>query len=222
MHVIPLIFGLMPREAIYRRRRDVQIKPIVRRHLSEIGVFGNDEELVAIIKEIADQLFFTSGPRPVRKKTRVVDLRTTDSREYTRLRELQNNRCKICGRPLMDVAEHLDHKIPFRLVGDTPKSQNWQLLCDECNVGKASWFSGLQPPVVQNWIYGSLDDQDQQNTSFHSDVGLTLRYAVLVNKGKCEYSKCQRGPSSTELIVRTNCSTALPVFDHLAVFCLDH
>ena len=43
MKVVPLVFGLMPKSAIFREHKDQQIKPQIREHLNSIGFTSIDE-----------------------------------------------------------------------------------------------------------------------------------------------------------------------------------
>lgn len=223
MAIVPLVFGLMPVGAVHRRNRDVAVKPLILDHLDALGVDPQDETLVSILKEIADQLHLTSGLKPVRRKMRVSDLRMTRSRDYQRLRTVQANRCCICGVPLKDAEEHLDHKLPFRLLGDIASGLNWQLLCDDCNIGKSSWLSALQPTVAQNWLYGDLD-MESTKPELLGDyrLGLTARFSVFAQRKSCGHSGCSRTAKNSQLKLRLRFSSALPVVDHFEVRCLEH
>lgn len=50
------------------------------------------------------------------------------------LLEQQSHRCAICGRDI-DIHAHLDHIVPFKLVGDE-LDNNLQMLCSGCNQRK--------------------------------------------------------------------------------------
>ena len=55
------------------------------------------------------------------------------------LKAKQDGRCLSCGEPLGDDWSkiHVDHIIPFKLVGDE-LPDNYQLLCDICNECKSA------------------------------------------------------------------------------------
>ncbi len=223
MEVVPLVFGLMPRSAIYRERKDQQIKPEIREHLISLGFDSIDEELVSVIKGISDQYYFSSGKRPLRKKFTISDIRMGYRRDYYRLRDIQNNRCGICGVKLSDSEEHLDHKIPFRLVGDIPTGVNWQLLCSTCNMGKSSYLSALQPVSSQNWIYGlSLDDPSKPLNVTDTQWGYTVRFSILVQKKVCSIAGCRNDALSSKLSIKISNNSGLPVIDNFSIFCEDH
>jgi hypothetical protein len=223
MEVIPLVFGLMPKNALYREKKDQRIKPLVRDHLCSIGFKSIDEELVAVIKEVSDQYYYTAGKRPLRTKLSISDIRMGYRRDYIKLRESQNNRCKICGINLSDSEEHLDHKIPFRLIGDIPGGINWQLLCNKCNTGKSSYLSALQPLVSQNWIYGTINEE-VSNPDDLSDTqwGYTVRYSILAQKKKCEFEDCSCNTNNSKLSLRIKNPSGLPIIDNLIVLCENH
>ena len=48
----------------------------------------------------------------------------------------QKGRCAVCGEPL-DTNSHVDHIIPWSLVGDE-LSSNYQYLCESCNESKSA------------------------------------------------------------------------------------
>lgn len=223
LEIIPLVFGLMPKSALYREKKDQRIKPLVRDHLCSIGFKSIDEELVAVIKEISDQYYYSGGQRPLRSKLSISDIRMGYRRDYNKLRESQNNRCKICGVKLSDSEEHLDHKIPFRLIGDIPGGINWQLLCNKCNTGKSSYLSALQPLVSQNWIYGSLTDETT-NPEDASDTqwGYAVRYSNLSQKKMCEHEGCQSNTFNSKLSLKIKNISGLPIIDNLIVLCEKH
>jgi hypothetical protein len=223
MEVVPLVFGLMPKSAIFRERKDQQIKPQIREHLISIGFKSIDEELVSVIKGISDQYYFSGGKRPLRKKLSISDIRMGYRRDYYRLRDIQNNRCRICGVKLSDSEEHLDHKIPFRLIGDVPTGVNWQLLCGTCNMGKSSYLSALQPISSQNWIYGfSLDDPSKSLNVTDSQWGYTVRFSILMQKKMCCIAGCKNTSLVSKLSIKISNNTGLPVIDNFSIFCEDH
>lgn len=223
MRVVPHVFGLIPRRAIFRSSRDLMIKPLIRDHLASIGVDSGDEMLVSVIKEVADQYVLTARPNAVRRKMTVADLRARYGREYWAIRSAQGHRCGVCGVSLEDRDEHLDHRIPFRLVGDVSDGANWQLLCEVCNSGKWSWFSALQPAVAHNWIYGDLDQEGLGGEG--AVVGKnksTLRFCVLAQRRSCEILGCGAGVRERRLRVVMRHPLGLPVVDNLMVVCDAH
>ncbi len=46
----------------------------------------------------------------------------------------QNYKCAICGNDI-DLHAHVDHRVPFKYVGDELKD-NYQMLCTTCNLKK--------------------------------------------------------------------------------------
>jgi hypothetical protein len=223
MLVVPLVFGLVPKQAIHRQSRDTLIKPVIREHLKAIGHGADDERLVSVIKEIGDQFFLSAAPNAIRRKMSVADVRAKYPRQYRSMRANQNHRCRICGVSLRDNEEQLDHRIPYRLVGDVPDGSNWQLLCTTCNTGKWSWMSGLQPPIAQNWIYGNTDLEDGSDTMRRECfVSATGRYAVLVQRRRCESPGCKNSPADSHLRLSRRHVSGLPVADNLVVNCELH
>jgi hypothetical protein len=223
MRVVPLVFGLIPRRAIYRDSRDSMIKPLIREHLASVGVDGASDMLVTVIKEVADQYVLTARPHAVRRKMTVADLRARYSREYRAIRSSQGHRCAVCGISLEDRDEHLDHRIPFRLVGDVSDGANWQLLCSVCNSGKWSWFSALQPSAAHNWVYGDLDNEvGGEGAGAVGESKATLRFCVLAQRRGCEVRGCGASVREGPLWVVMRHPLGLPVIDNLMVVCDSH
>lgn len=48
----------------------------------------------------------------------------------------QNGKCNYCGENIEYSSCHIDHIVPFRLVGDELE-ENYQALCQKCNQSKA-------------------------------------------------------------------------------------
>lgn len=72
---------------------------------------------------LSDIIYAYMTKSPVRKKTKI------DMIEY------QQSKCLICGKNMNDYKE-LDHKVPFKFVGDELKN-NIDLLCRHCNRKKS-------------------------------------------------------------------------------------
>lgn len=52
-----------------------------------------------------------------------------------------DSKCQRCGKTIEDgVKLHIDHKVPVDMGGSTTDDNLW-VLCEECNLGKQSWFS---------------------------------------------------------------------------------
>jgi hypothetical protein len=222
MNIVPLVFGLLPQRAIYRTRRDELIKPLVREHLKCIGIFDGDEALVTILKEISDQYYYSTGKKAIRRKYGISDLRITYPMIYRKIRKEQNYRCCVCGVSLSDADEHLDHRIPFKILGDVQTGANWQFLCEKCNIGKSSWLSALQVPYAQNWIYGDIDLESHGVGGKQIDLGLVVRYSLLAQRRMCEHFNCVKTNKDSQLFLTKICDTGLPVIDNFKVVCDEH
>lgn len=61
---------------------------------------------------------------------------TISSEVKNELYKKQKGRCAVCGEPL-DTYSHVDHIIPWSLVGDE-LSNNYQYLCESCNESKSA------------------------------------------------------------------------------------
>ena len=212
------VFLLLPRRSIFRSDPSEKVKPLIRKHLEGLGV--RDEDLVAILKELSDQYYETTPVkkrgqgRSKRAKTKngIRDLRQ-NQQLYRSLQSQQNGRCATCGIELEPSIETLDHRIPWRLVGDVSDGSNYQILCKTCNTGKTSWLSSFQSPRCLNWEYSSEAEEKP-----HAET----RYLVLAQRGHCEKCKCSDGPQESRLLVLPKTETGLFVADNLNVFCERH
>jgi hypothetical protein len=213
--LVPLIFGLLPASTLEPRQLVPDFKPVkpaIREHLTRLGI-PIAEPLLSLLKAVADQYSGTHvGSRNRRRKNTVADLRALRT-PYARLRIEQNSRCAVCGVGLHEDTEHLDHIVPWRLIGDVPDGANWRLLCAPCNLGKGAFISTLQSPAAYNWIY-SVDQS--QLTSLRAQT----RWIVLVQRGRCEL--CGALPSDAELLVEALSIDMAPVADLLTVRCAHH
>jgi 5-methylcytosine-specific restriction endonuclease McrA len=216
LRITPLVFGLMPEAALLLARLGERVKPAIAAHLENLGI-DPEETLLHILKQIATQWARSSRVEAryqPRRKRSIGDLRAA-GRPYARMLEEQGFRCAVCGIRLQDVElEHLDHILPWRLVGDPSDGSNWQVLCDRCNIGKSAFVSTLQIPAAWNWIYSQRDLR--QTEDFH----LNTRYVVLAQQARCEV--CEQGPTEDSLGVEKRFDSGLAVADNLRVVCSAH
>lgn len=221
LHIVPLVFGLLPTEALVRRSHDQLVKPSIRLHLERVGA-PISESLVDVLKAVADQLWSTwptsirYGNTRCRRKGSIADLRANPSL-YKKIRTTQGGRCAVCGTFFEAPGdETLDHTVPFRIVGDAPDGANWQILCPACNGGKSERLSALQSPEAMNWSYRDAGGNYVRTPS------LQTRYVVLTLAGGCEDDRCAARPSATELLVQRISVTGLWLADNLEVRCQAH
>lgn len=227
MSVVPLVFALVPWGAVYRNARLRQLKPLIRQHLSSIGLTAADEEFVEIVKEIADQIYFSSVVA-VRSKMTLSRLRAESPSIYRSMVQAQAGRCSLCGELLTACIPTLDHRVPFKILGDPSDGANWQVICDACNTGKWTWFSALQPPVAHNWIYDSIPCKkmqaflESQDGDIESVLGLTLRYCLFASKRACYFANCKRTVRESRMRIVRRKREGLLVWDHLDIACDHH
>lgn len=216
LRITPMVFGLMPKAAVLRDRDDIPVKPIIRSHLTELCI-SEDEELVDVLKSICDQFYETrknSGWK--KRKLGLKDIRANVAL-HRRLRNAQNQRCRLCGVSLeMDANPTLDHCIPFRLVGDVPDGSNYQLLCGECNRVKGNYISALMHAKFYSAWYYEVGIESGSGTPAEA------RYVRLAMDGRCMAEGCRAGPMTARLYVRSRTETGLPVLDNLTVVCDEH
>lgn len=209
LDIVPLVFWMLPRSAVFRERSDIRVKPLIAGRLTRLGVPATPD-LVDVLKGICDQYYRALSGRG-RRKFGVADVRATG--QYGEISRRQAGRCALCGSLLSDSDVHLDHIIPWFLVGDVPDTSNWQLLCDACNRGKRDYLSARQSPHYWNWIYGATGSQEGDPTE-------SLRYVALALAEGCRV--CGHGPELSKLIAVVNSRDGLAVFDNTLVLCTDH
>ena len=214
--VTEFLFEAMPVALANSGYSGAPIKPVIEDHLLASGLDSPlNESLVSVLKNVIEQFQRTAptlGRRALRKKG-VADLRAS-RRLYHAIRTGQRGRCAICGVPLMagEVEEHLDHIVPFRLIGDVADGSNWQLLCSRCNIGKGEFLSPSLRPSWHNWSYGS-----PYPPGAVVDVPLETRYSALWARRKC--ARCQRGPLEAELTLESESPLGPWVRTNLSVVC---
>lgn len=209
--LVPLVFGLLPRKTLVRGSSTEPVKPAISAFLRALGVTPS-EELVEVLKAIADQ-YVDSGTRAGRnRKWTISVLRARRPDVYASLRSRQRDRCALCGVPFDEVMETLDHIIPWRVGGD--RTENYQLLCELCNNSKAHFFSALQAAEATAWVYG-----DTLTSRSPTGIG---RYVALAWYRGCQSSGCTARPDSARLFVYGGRADGLPTGGNLAVVCDAH
>ncbi|SQC06499.1 HNH endonuclease [Clostridium perfringens] len=74
-----------------------------------------------------------------------------DKEEKKRLLFEQENKCNICKREINNKNSHVDHIIPFKMVGDE-LDENLQLLCEECNLNKSGSINFYLKTIVKRFV----------------------------------------------------------------------
>jgi hypothetical protein len=218
LHMLPLVFGLMPRQVLARTRYDDLIKPAISAHLALLGI-PEDNELVTILKNVGDQYFNTEDKLAswYPRKYGISDVRAL-KKNYKVLKDRQCNRCAFCGVPFDGkITETLDHIIPYRLVGDVSDGSNWQILCELCNSAKGDYISIFQFKGFLNWLYGS-----RLLSTTAEKLSREVRYLVLARDETCKHAGCTNGPTSSRLFVQSEIRTALSIVDALTLRCEVH
>jgi 5-methylcytosine-specific restriction endonuclease McrA len=213
--VVPLVFAFIPETAIKSRASDLKIKPLVRKHLDALDI-KYDDELVSIIKSIADQYYSTSNQNNLTKlrKYSMSDIRSLGA--YPWLSERQKNRCAICGHNFRKHGgETLDHIIPWRLIGDNQDGSNWQILCATCNSGKSSYLTHLMLLASMNWVYGRSNLSDEEYST-------QVRYSVLSRDCRCTFDSCDATPRNSALVLAKSIQSGLGLYDFLTTRCPKH
>lgn len=210
--ILPLVFGLLPSQSIFRERYDLKVKPLIISHLKGLGI-NPDPLFLRILKDISDQYYITGLENGLlQEKYTIEKLKANFPEKYKELINIQNNRCKLCGVKFTgEVIETLDHIIPWRLVGDTSNGKNWQILCSYCNTGKREYFSSLQSKLAYNWVYS-------RNITLDTDLpSKELRFVILSQKNCCE--NCHKDSTKVHLFLSKKLITGLAVADNLKVVC---
>nr|WP_306442378.1 HNH endonuclease signature motif containing protein [Clostridium butyricum] len=63
----------------------------------------------------------------------------------------QGYKCEMCHCKINMTNLHIDHIIPFKLVGDELKD-NYQLLCEQCNLNKSSNVNYYLKTIVKRFV----------------------------------------------------------------------
>ena len=223
MSFLPMLFGLMPVAATFRASPYLEVKPLIIRHLLDLGVEPSPV-LVAIVKDLCDNFDRTrlrEGPAALRpRKNSIGDLRAQPDL-YKRIRDRQGVRCAVCGTLFSAGAkeETLDHVVPWRLGGDPPGGWNWQLLCRRCNNAKDTLLAAYATPEFSNWIFPDLVSRAGANGINLNERG---RYVALRHFTRCQAEPCTAGHHNSELFVVRKSESGFSVFDHLTVVCEHH
>lgn len=108
----------------YRKNPDKlsAIKMLVRRYANCIL---SDEEY-EVLQEYFNAYFSKDNRRKI-----------FDNSYKLQLLKKQDAKCSICNKHISIDCSHLDHIIPWEYVGDELKN-NYQMLCDTCNLRKGS------------------------------------------------------------------------------------
>jgi len=222
LKVTPLVFGLMPLQALSRDSISVPIKGAIATHLRCLGI-NDDQNIVSVIKEISDQFYQAKSDRRYKKsKYSISKVIQAHGQVYREMQLTQNNRCAICGLDFTttnnnkNTQQTLDHCIPWNLIGDPSDGSNWQILCKQCNNAKSHYLSHFQFPEILNWVYA-----DEMKNLTKAQPSTKTRYIVLSQKNSCEYPNCTQNRHNSELFVFVN-QNAIAVVDHCKVYCQEH
>lgn len=222
MKIVPLVFQLLPREAIdpnSGRQLSEPIKPIIMKHLVSIGLQKDDKDLVDILKTVSDQYYQCALAKvdkskvAMRKKASIATLMANQPLYKKKLGE-QNKRCPVCGSELTESGKDtLDHVLPYSLLGDISDGANWQIMCRECNTGKGDFLSAFQAKEAFNWIYPSVDTTNPSPAT---------RYASLCINPICSEEECSATSATRSLRVIVENVSGLAVYSNLRVRCELH
>lgn len=215
LDAIEFLFSAMPASLIGSEYSTAPIKPAIVEHLGNRGIRQPDAGLVACLKSVIEQ-YQRTRPRSAVWRTRkkgMADLRS-NTKLYQEIRARQGERCAVCGVPLASgsVDEHLDHVVPFRLIGDAPDGSNWQILCTSCNLGKAEFLVPALRPTWHNWCY-----QEGSMAPVLEAISDEVRFAALWEAEVC--CVCGRSPRVCELVLTKKVETGPAVRTNLNVRC---
>ncbi|TSC27813.1 HNH endonuclease [Corallococcus sp. Z5C101001] len=135
-----------------------------------------------------------------------------NSADYRLLERAQNSRCALCGTILLaTVSPHVDHRIPLALGGQHNLS-NFQILCQNCNLGKGA---------LLNWMMGSPYFDECRG-----ELSRRMRYCVLSrHQGACTHSDCEETAATSEIYVIPTVPIQRGgrlIFDNLVTNCDQH
>jgi len=220
MHLVPLAFGLMPPNLFQIPNHPFrQVKPSIVAHLQFHNADATDVELIEIIKHICDHYVdcVRDPARAARRKSGMRDLKA-NRQLYDKVMTRQHGRCSLCGVLFSSIVhETLDHVIPYKLLGDPPDALNWQVLCNECNGGKAHYISALQSPEAWNWIYGQVNRDT-------GSISQELRYVALSSRAKCARVGCDNNAKLKQMHIRRSAGLAagIGILWNVEIMCEDH
>lgn len=199
-------FGMALEEALLEKADELAVRQFLRCMPNDRI---KDSQVVDFVREVLGRWPSAEFLRLLQKSARGPRLA---EEELIELENRQNGRCALCGRFLGRGANpQVDHVTPVSLGGESHMA-NYQLLCQQCNLGKSKLIG---------WIMGA---------PFFSGTGrqLTtkLRYCALAHaRARCLANDCELSSRFSELQV----IPIVPVpyggrwiFDNLTVLCMEH
>ena len=213
--ISPLFFYLTPHKVLTRSLTGHKYKKAIAKYHSEVGINENSQ-LIDIIFNMSDQYFSTSKTfspdhHYVKRKGSLAKLRSNPIL-YKKVLTKQNYKCDICGVDYESNTNfHLDHIIPWRLLGDPDDGLNWRILCDRCNRGKGSFLSAMQTKEFNDWYYSNEQDQISEHL-FDSSILRYVCYAMNRNNKPINIGKGKK------FNLRKKVENGLFVFSNLEVY----
>ena len=206
LKVIPVVFSLIP-PALLKADPSRPFKPQIVDHLEQLRQ-PYDDLLVEIIRRVANQWNASSPSVGLRRKKGIEHIRA-DRRFYSKIMERQAGRCRICGTVFRSgIPQELDHVIPYRLIGDIPNGDNYQILCISCNQGKGDALSIYLMKETYGWVYAERKGDDTDGISLKS------RYSTLIrDKSTCSVTGLTSKESTLSVCKITDSS--LPITPNL-------
>lgn len=216
LQIVPLVFALLPAKALAARPNSLTfVKPLIREHLTALGIDASDDELLSILKRVVDQ--FQQATWDLIRWKGMSSLRI-ERRLYMEIRDRQADRCTVCGsRLVVECEETLDHVIPWKLLGDVSDGANWQILCALCNRGKREFMSALQSQAALNWLYTS-----NFKPTPPINISDEARYVALTRSPGCAEAGCKNTARTSRLTLSATVLTGLPIVAHQRVRCEYH
>ena len=213
--VSPLFFYLTPHRVLTKSLVGHRYKKVISKYHNDLGIKENPL-LTDIIFHMSDQYFLTSktlnpDKHYIKKKATLAKLRTNPLL-YSKVLSRQNEKCDVCGVDFFSNTNfHLDHIIPWRLLGDPDDALNWRMLCDKCNIGKGSFLSAMQQKEFNNWHYSNEQSSDSESL-FDSN---TLRYVCFAMQRNNKPIKIGKGK---KLNLRKKINEGLFIYSNLEVY----
>ena len=195
--------GLTIAEALGEKASELELRTFLR-CVPNSGI--KTSQLAAFLTEL---LGAVPAPDLLDQVTREERGPSLDPDEYMQLEQRQGGRCALCGTLLFQSAHpQVDHIVPVALGGKSTV-ENYQLLCQRCNIGKSKLIG---------WIMGAPFLDEGQSTK--------LRYCVLTRyRGRCSLADCGNTAYTSEIDVVPRIPVQRGgrfIFDNLRTLCREH
>lgn len=198
--------GLSLEEALHQKAQEIRLRNFLR-------CIPNGRVKEADVEDFLRRVLGCDPPENLRSRITISARGPRLSEgEVVDLEERQRGRCALCGVILdKGVEPQIDHIVPVALGGRS-ESENYQILCRRCNVGKGKLLSWLMAAPY------FLDRADE--------LSAQLRFCVLAaHHGRCGVPACESSARECPIEIVPIVDVAHGgrwIFDNLTAMCLEH